>query len=60
MREKWGSDVPRMIALTGYGLAHDRTKSREAGIAVHLVKPMQFDCLLDAIMDRPVPSHRSP
>jgi signal transduction histidine kinase/CheY-like chemotaxis protein len=56
MREKWvnsgSNDVPRMIALTGYGLAHDRDKSREAGIAVHLVKPVPLESLLDAIENR--------
>ncbi len=50
MRERWGERAPRMIALTGYGLAHDRSKSRQAGLAVHLVKPVRLESLLDAIV----------
>jgi CheY-like chemotaxis protein len=55
MREKWGASVPKMIALTGYGLAHDRLRSREAGVAVHLVKPVSLEHLLDAIVNGSVP-----
>ncbi len=51
MRERWGERAPRMIALTGYGLAHDRSKSRQAGMAVHLVKPVRLESLLDAIAE---------
>jgi signal transduction histidine kinase/ActR/RegA family two-component response regulator len=55
IRERWGNSAPRMIALTGYGLAHDRNRSREAGVAVHLVKPVRLQSLLDAVVDEPVP-----
>jgi signal transduction histidine kinase len=55
MRERWGNSVPRMIALTGYGLARDKKRSREAGLAVHLVKPVRLETLLDAVMNAPVP-----
>jgi signal transduction histidine kinase/ActR/RegA family two-component response regulator len=55
MRERWGDRAPRMIALTGYGLAEDRKRSREAGVAVHLVKPVSMECLLAAVMNALVP-----
>ena len=40
---------PHLIAMTGYGLAMDRQKSREAGFAAHIVKPVSVDDLLDEI-----------
>jgi signal transduction histidine kinase/ActR/RegA family two-component response regulator len=55
MREKWGDRVARMIALTGYGLAEDRKRSREAGVAVHLVKPVPMERILDAVMNDLIP-----
>jgi signal transduction histidine kinase/ActR/RegA family two-component response regulator len=55
MRERWGDSVPRMIALTGYGLARDRVRSRKAGVEVHLVKPVRLEELLDAIVNGSVP-----
>jgi CheY-like chemotaxis protein len=45
-----------MIALTGYGSARDRERSRKAGMDVHLVKPVQLESLLAAIESRSVPS----
>jgi CheY-like chemotaxis protein len=35
----------RIIALTGYGQAGDRERSREAGVDAHLVKPVDFSLL---------------
>ncbi len=35
----------RIIALTGYGQASDRERSREAGFDAHLVKPVDFSQL---------------
>jgi CheY-like chemotaxis protein len=39
--------VPRttLIAVTGYGLADDRAKSRKAGCAARLVKPVNIDAI---------------
>ena len=37
---------PLLIALTGYGGDEDRRRSREAGIDLHLVKPVDPDELL--------------
>jgi len=36
---RWARDV-RLIALTGYGQASDRTRALEAGFDVHLLKPV--------------------
>jgi CheY-like chemotaxis protein len=35
----------RLIALTGYGQASDRKKTRDAGFQHHLVKPVNFDAI---------------
>ena len=35
----------QIIALTGYGQDNDRDRSRQAGIDVHLVKPVDIDLL---------------
>jgi signal transduction histidine kinase len=39
----------RLIALTGYGLEHDRVRALEAGFDMHLVKPVTADRLLSAM-----------
>jgi PAS domain S-box-containing protein len=39
----------RLIALTGYGMSEDRVRTHEAGFAVHLVKPVDPDELLEAV-----------
>jgi CheY-like chemotaxis protein/two-component sensor histidine kinase len=44
----WGKDVV-MIALTGWGQADDRRKSQEAGFNGHLVKPVDYDNLLELL-----------
>jgi PAS domain S-box-containing protein len=38
-----------IIAVTGYGQAEDRRRSREAGFDYHLVKPVDFDALVTLI-----------
>jgi CheY-like chemotaxis protein len=40
MRQQGGPTV-LLVAVTGYGYEPDRTRSREAGIDVHLVKPAE-------------------
>jgi signal transduction histidine kinase/CheY-like chemotaxis protein len=49
IRRKHPGHVPRLIALTGYGLDHDRERSRDAGFEHHLVKPVSSADLLEAI-----------
>ena len=38
-----------MIALTGWGQEDDRRKSEEAGFNGHLVKPVDYDKLLELL-----------
>jgi CheY-like chemotaxis protein len=35
-----GDKHPYLVAITGYGLAEDRRRTREAGFDLHLVKPV--------------------
>jgi CheY-like chemotaxis protein len=46
-----GSPGLRLIAITGYGQASDRERSRKAGFDVHLVKPVDLGSLLHTIAD---------
>ncbi|HEY2029488.1 MAG TPA: response regulator [Myxococcales bacterium] len=39
----------RIVALTGYGQDSDRRRTAEVGIDVHLVKPVPFEALLEAV-----------
>jgi len=39
----------RLIAVTGYGQQQDRQRSRDAGFDHHLVKPVQFDTLVELL-----------
>jgi two-component system CheB/CheR fusion protein len=38
-----------LVAVTGYGLESDRVRSQEAGFDHHLVKPVDFDALLELL-----------
>jgi len=40
---------PALVAMTGYGQAEDRKRAREAGFALHLVKPVEPDALKRAL-----------
>jgi|CXWL01.1.fsa_nt_gi PAS domain S-box-containing protein len=40
--EVWGAEVT-LVAVTGWGQAEDRRKSREAGFDHHLIKPAELD-----------------
>lgn len=42
LQKQYGSDCPRLVAVTGYGLDNDRKKATAAGFDVHLVKPVQL------------------
>lgn len=42
----------RLIAVSGYGRAEDRERARAAGFDEHLVKPVDFSALNDAIAVR--------
>ena len=50
MRQMLAKDcVPKGIAVSGYGTEQDVKESLTAGFSAHLVKPVQFDTLRDAI-----------
>lgn len=49
IREAFGENAPRLIAVTGRGLDQDRARSREIGFEAHLVKPLDLEALLAAI-----------
>lgn len=46
--QPWGKDMV-VIALTGWGQEDDRRKSEEAGFDGHLVKPVDYDLLLELL-----------
>ncbi|MBX5459920.1 MAG: PAS domain S-box protein [Steroidobacteraceae bacterium] len=45
IREQPGGSAIRIVALTGWGQAADRRRTREAGIDEHLVKPVSTESL---------------
>jgi PAS domain S-box-containing protein len=49
IREK--ADKPLLIAMTGYGQAEDRQRSKEAGFEYHLVKPVDPVRLQDLLVE---------
>jgi DNA-binding response OmpR family regulator len=42
-----------LISVSGWGREEDRRRSREAGFDYHLVKPVEFDDLLNLIQQKP-------
>ena len=46
LRRVDGLGTVRIVALRGYGSEHDRERSREAGIDVHLLKPVEISQLV--------------
>jgi signal transduction histidine kinase/ActR/RegA family two-component response regulator len=54
LREIPGLATLRLVAVTGYGQASDRQRTREAGFHHHLVKPVDMDAL-DATLMRGSP-----
>ncbi len=49
LRVRLGRAAPVLVALTGYGQEQDRRRSEEAGFALHLVKPVDADTLVQRI-----------
>jgi two-component system, OmpR family, response regulator len=45
MREQPGPKRPLLVAVSGYGRPEDRQHSQEAGIDLHLLKPVDPDYL---------------
>jgi PAS domain S-box-containing protein len=44
----WGKQLT-LVALTGWGQDEDRDRSRDAGFDAHMVKPVDFDALLELL-----------
>jgi PAS domain S-box-containing protein len=49
LRASGGTQCPRLIALSGYGLPMDVMRAREAGFDEHLVKPVHPDRLAEIL-----------
>jgi PAS domain S-box-containing protein len=47
-QEAWGREMT-IVALTGWGQEEDRNRSKEAGFDMHMVKPVDFDALLQLL-----------
>ncbi|WP_051974756.1 hybrid sensor histidine kinase/response regulator [Cupriavidus necator] len=55
-KQPWGESI-LLVAVTGWGQGHDRAKSRDAGVDLHLVKPVDFTCLAEELSHRGVSRH---
>ena len=49
LRQPGNDWTGRLVALTGYGQEADKARSRDAGFAAHLTKPVNIDVLLSEI-----------
>ena len=49
LREEAALEATRLVALSGYATASDRSRTAEAGFDDHLAKPVSIDRLLDLI-----------
>ena len=49
LRAADGGDSLKLVAVTGYGQASDREKTRAAGFDDHLVKPVSLDAVQQVI-----------
>jgi DNA-binding response OmpR family regulator len=43
------AEVPALVAVTGWGQAEDKQRSREAGFDMHLVKPVDLATLASVL-----------
>jgi CheY-like chemotaxis protein/two-component sensor histidine kinase len=50
--EAWGRDLV-MVAVTGWGQDEDRRQSLDAGFDTHMVKPVDYDALLEFLAALP-------
>jgi CheY-like chemotaxis protein len=49
LREQWLPKRPLLIAVTGFGRTEDRRRSEEAGIDLHLTKPLDAERLMEVL-----------
>lgn len=47
VRERFGPDKVRLVAMTGFGQASDRRRALDAGFDAHLVKPADVNALIE-------------
>jgi CheY-like chemotaxis protein len=59
LRKRLGDAAPVLVALSGYSQPQDRERSRDAGFALHLSKPVDVDQLADALANVEVLRTRS-
>ncbi|MGH8564728.1 MAG: PAS domain-containing protein [Gammaproteobacteria bacterium] len=50
--QPWGKTM-MLIALTGWGQEEDRRQSKDAGFDAHLVKPVDYDALMELLATLP-------
>lgn len=55
LREARPERPPRLVAITGYGMAVDRERTRAAGFDEHVVKPAELGVLLRLLQTLPPP-----
>jgi CheY-like chemotaxis protein len=49
LREQWLPKRPLLIAVTGFGRVEDRQRSEEAGIDLHMTKPLNAARLMEVL-----------
>jgi CheY-like chemotaxis protein len=49
LRETYGAEGIRLVAVTGYGQVEDQERTRAAGFVRHLVKPVDLKDLQAAL-----------
>ena len=52
LHKRFGGDTPRLVAVSGLDGDAARELSRRAGFDAHLMKPLGFDALLEALEPR--------
>ena len=60
MRSALGERTPVLIAITGYGLENDRSRTKAAGFDAHLVKPVTEAALQALLASAATPARSSP
>jgi CheY-like chemotaxis protein len=52
MRRELGDSGTLIVAVSGYGMEHDRQRASEAGFDAHFVKPMEISALQEFLAAR--------
>jgi CheY-like chemotaxis protein len=51
LREEYGPDGVRIVAVTGHGAREDFARSRRAGFDAHVVKPVDVEMLRSIVSE---------